>query len=217
MDQATSVMLVDDHPLVLSGLKRILGQQPGLNVVWEGGSGEEAVQKARELTPQIVFMDIRLPGIDGIEATKQIKEASPRTTVIILTVYDDDTHLVDALRAGAAGYLIKTATESLILHTLQTVVEGGTVVNERLLRDALQGVRSTTRDRQMGLAAVERLSEREMEALRLLIDGHGNKEIAAQMHLAESTVKKHVQSIIQKLRASDRTHAAVRAVQMGLV
>ena len=219
MKPAIKVLLVDDHTVVRDGVRTMLSSEPDFVVVGEASSGEEAVQRVHELEPHVVLMDIGMPRMSGIEAARRIKSARPTTSVIMLTMYDSDTYMVEAIRAGAAGYLTKDVSRDLLCHAVRSVVDGGTMVRSDLLKRAMEALLRAPAGKQEDsiTSLVEHLTPRELDVLKLLAQGHGNKEICRELHLAEITVKKHVQSIIQKLGVSDRTHAAIRAVKLGLV
>lgn len=213
------VMLVDDHPVVREGLRAMLEGDPGIQVVGEAVCGEEAVEKAVQLEPDVLLTDIRMPGMSGIEVTQRIKAALPGTAVIVLTMYDSEMYVVEALRAGAAGYLVKDSSRELLCHAINAVMDGGTIVRSGLLRQAIQGLLrlpQQVEDSGAERHLTERFTPRELDVVRLVTQGRANKEIARELNLAEVTVKKHVQSIIAKLGASDRTHAAIVAVRLGL-
>jgi DNA-binding NarL/FixJ family response regulator len=213
------VLLVDDHPVVREGIRAMLTGEPGIAVVGEASSGEEALLKASELNPNVVLTDIRMPGMGGMETTRQIKKAHPRVSVIVLTMYDSEMYLVEAIRSGASGYVTKDCSRELLCQAVRAVVEGGALVDSRLLRQAIQGLLHTGKG--MGDAVdsslPSRLSPREQDVLRLLAQGNANKDICAELNLAEVTVKKHVQSLIGKLGVSDRTQAAILGVRLGVV
>jgi len=215
------VLVVDDHPVVREGLRSMLSSDPGIEVVGEADSGEKAIEMADQMEPHVVLTDIRMPGMSGIEVTRQVKAAWPGTAVIVLTMYDSEMYVVEALRAGAAGYLVKDSSRELLCHAINSVVDGGTMVRSGLLRRAIQGLMRTPRQPAEGEVVdpvvTERFTARELDVLRLVSQGHANREIAGELSLAEVTVKKHVQSIIGKLGVSDRTHAAIVAVRLGLV
>lgn len=219
MGEKVTVLLVDDHPVVRQGIRAMLDGEEDLQVVGEASSAEEALQMVRELQPQVVLMDIRLPGMSGTEATSLIKRDQPDTAVIIMTMYDTESYVVQAIRAGAAGYLIKNSPRELLRQAVRTVADGGTIIPRGLLRGAVEGLAPVAAARAMVAerGGARRLSPREIEVLRLLAEGHGNKAIAGQLHLAEVTVKKHVQGIIGKLGVQDRTQAAVVALRLGLL
>ena len=211
------VMLVDDHPVVREGFRTMLAPEPDIEVVAEAADGEEAVQKAEELAPDVVLMDIRLPGIDGIEATRRIKKARPTTSVILVTMYDSEAYVIEGVRSGAAGYLTKDCSRDLLCHALRAVVSGGALLRSELLRRTVQELVRTARgDPPPGGSFLERLTPREREVFALLAQGLGNAQICAKLCLAEVTVKKHVQSILGKLGVSDRTQAAILGVRLGL-
>jgi len=207
------VLLVDDHPVVREGLCTILATAPDIEVVAEAGDGLEAVEKAIEHQPHVVLMDIRMPGLDGLEATQRIKNRLPSTSVIVLTVYDDDSYVVSAIKAGAGGYLVKDASKDLLIHTIRAVTSGGILIKTSLLREAIQGLTSTPAQ---STGLLNKLTPREQQVLQLIVQGQINKEIGQTLHISEDTAKKHVQSILLKLDVSDRTQAAVKAVRAGL-
>ena len=218
-----SVLLVDDHPVVRQGIRAMLQDQPSLQVIGEAANGQEALQKVAELQPQVVLMDIKMPGMSGTETTRQIKRAHPTTAVIMLTMYDSEMYVMEAIRCGAAGYLTKESSGELLSHAIQAVVDGGTLVRSGLLRRIVEGlvhartVSGSAEPSEARVMVSEHLTSRELEVLGLLTQGYGNKAICTELSLAEVTVKKHVQSLIGKLGVSDRTHAAIVAVRMGLV
>jgi DNA-binding NarL/FixJ family response regulator len=217
--KALKVMLVDDHPVVREGLRAILSNDPEIEVIAEASNGEQAVEKARQCVPDVVLTDIRMPGINGIEVTRQIKAVQPGIAVIVLTMYDSDMYVVEALRAGAAGYLVKDSSREFVCHAIKAAVDGSTMVRSELLHRAIQGLLRVRQHPAEGEEPmmVSRFTLRELDVLGLVTKGYANREIADELHLAEVTVKKHVQNIIGKLGASDRTHAAIMAVQMGLL
>lgn len=218
MNSKIKVLLVDDHPVVREGLRTMLSEEADIDVVGEASTGEEALQKVTELEPQVVLMDIRMPGMSGTEAARQVKELRPTTAVIMVTMYDSEMYVVEAIRAGAAGYLTKDASRELLCHSIRAVMDGATMVRSGLLRQAVEGLLKNPSGaaEKEGLALADGLTERERDVLRLLAQGYANKAIAAELYLAEITVKKYVQSVISKLGASDRTHAAVLGVRLGL-
>lgn len=213
------VLLVDDHTVVREGLRSMLLSDPSIVVVGEAASGEEGIDQAFTLAPDVVLMDIQLPGISGIEATRRIKAAQPGTAVVFLTMYNSEMYVVEGLRAGAAGYLVKDSSRELLCHAIHAVLDGCVMIKSTLLRRATQGpsrVSQQPGEGQGGFGVMESLTNRELEVLHLVAQGYPNKQIAAELHLAEVTVKKHVQSVMGKLGASDRTQAAIMAVRLGL-
>lgn len=202
-----TVLIVDDHAIVRHGLRTYLGAQPGLLVVGEAASGEEAVGLVTELVPDVVLLDLVLPGLDGIEATRQIRRTSPSTRVIVLTSFTDDEFVFRALRAGALSYLLKDAHPSEVAAAVRRAARGEAVI-DRSIASRLLGE---------GASGPDELSERELQVLRLIAAGRGNGAIAADLQISEQTVKKHVSNILGKLHVADRTQAAVYAWQEGLV
>ena len=214
------MLVADDHPVVREGLRGMLNSDPTIDVVGEAANGEESVELVAQLNPDVVLMDIRMPHLSGIEATRRIKDLRPDVAVIMITMYDNRTFVVEALRAGAAGYLVKDSSRELFCHAINAVVDGCAIVRSDLLRQAIQGLtgrsqRPTVGDD--GSRAADQLSPRELEILRLVSHGCLNKEIARELSLAEVTVKKYVHSVMAKLGVSDRTSAAITAVRLGLV
>jgi len=214
------VLLVDDHPVVREGLRAMLSTATDIEVVAEAGDGFEALEKANEYQPQVVLMDLRMPNLDGIEATRRIKAQLSSTSVIVLTIYDNDAYVVDAIRAGAGGYLLKDASKDLLIHTIRVVNSGGMLVKSSLLREAVVSLSDAAGDQLKGkprdTTVLGELTPRERDVLRLLIRGRSNKEIGQALSISEDTAKKHVQTIMLKLGVSDRTQAAAKAVRAGL-
>jgi len=215
------VLLADDHPVVREGLQTMLATTPDIEVVAEASDGLDAIEKANEHQPDVVLMDIRMPNLDGLEATRRIKSQLTSTSVIILTVYDNDAYIVDAVRAGASGYLLKDASKDLIVHTIRAVNSGGTLIKTSLLRQVILGTAGVpsdqSKEKHIDALVPNGLTPRERDVLRLVIEGQSNKEIGRSLSISEDTAKKHVQTILSKLGVSDRTQAAVKAVRAGLV
>ncbi|MBI2304661.1 MAG: response regulator transcription factor [Chloroflexi bacterium] len=211
------VLLVDDHPVVREGLRTILSATPDIMVVAEAGDGFEAIEKANEYQPHVILMDIRMPNLDGLETTRRIKSQLPATAIIVLTIYDNDAYVVDAVRAGAGGYLLKDASKELLTHTIRAVNSGGMLIKSSLLQEAILSLSSAEQLRRRSEdAALAELTSRERDVLQLLVKGQSNKEIGRALFISEDTVKKRLQTIMQKLDVSDRTQAAVKAVRAGL-
>jgi DNA-binding NarL/FixJ family response regulator len=215
------VLLADDHPVVREGLQTMLATTPDIEVVAEASDGLDAIEKANEHQPHVILMDLRMPNLDGLEATRRIKSQLASTSVIILTVYDNDAYIVDAVRAGAGGYLLKDASRDLLIHTIRAVNSGGMLIKTSLLRQAILSTAGATGDqskeKHIDAMASNGLTHRERDVLRLVIEGQSNKEIGRSLSISEDTAKKHVQTILSKLGVSDRTQAAVKAVRAGLV
>lgn len=216
-----AVLIADDHVIAREGLRSMLETSPLVRLVGEARDGREALALVDRLRPDLVLMDYKMPGLDGLEATRRIKTAHPTVSVVIMTSYEDEAIVLDAVRAGAGGYLVKDSSRELLLHTVLAVASGGILVKAALLQRALQRDAATTaRPPSAPPAAsppIEALTGREQSILRLVAEGKTNKAIADQLGFAEVTVKKHVQEIIAKLYASDRTHAAVTAMRLGVI
>lgn len=219
-EQRIRVLIADDHPVVRQGTRVLLETDETIEVVSEAADGLEAVDKTRECQPDVVLMDIVMPGLDGLEATRRIKEQQPSTSVIMLTIYADKAFVIDAIQCGAGGYLLKDASRDLLCHTVRAVNSGGMLIKTSLLREAIGTLLDSAGRCQQESArspfVVGEFTSREGEVLKLLVEGQTNKEIGKRLGIAEETAKKHVQNIIGKLAASDRTQAAVKAVRMGL-
>jgi DNA-binding NarL/FixJ family response regulator len=226
---AIRVLLVDDQQIVRQGLATILQYAPGIDVVGQAGNGEEAVALARELQPDVVLMDIKMPRLGGIPATRTICAELPGTHVVILTTYDTDNLVFEGIKAGAEGYLLKDASGEAVVEAIRGVMRGESQLDPGVARKILgefQRLASQPGTLDAGEPAagqavpdgvVEPLTPREEEVLHLLVEGLSNREIAARLHLTEGTVKNYVSTIIAKLQANDRTHAVVTALRRGLV
>lgn len=207
-----SVILVDDEPLVRTGLAAIIDADPGLEVIGEGDDGAEAIELVGRLTPDVVVMDVHMPGLDGLEATRRLmaRQAPPR--ILILTTFDSDDYVVEALRAGADGFVLKRAQPAELIRAVHTVAGGETLLYPQKIRE--MAVRTGRRE---NLAASAGLSGREQEVLTLMTRGLSNAEIAGEMFLGAETVKTYVSSLLSKLGARDRTQAVIRAFESGFV
>ncbi len=218
MDRPIRVLLVDDQRLMRDGLRVLLELEPDLEVVGEAEDGETALEAYAALQPDVVLMDIRMPGMDGVEATRRIRERWPEARVIILTTFDDDAYVFEGLRAGALGYLLKDVSGGELAGAIRVVAAGGALIQPTVARKVVaEFARLAPPARPVGDGLPEPLSEREQEVLRLLARGLTNREIAAHLCLAEGTVKNYVTSILQKLGVRDRTQAALRARDIGLL
>ena len=212
-----SVLIADDQELIRDGLASILHSQPGIEVVATAADGAEAVRAARELRPDITLMDVRMPGTDGLEATRQLlAEETPPTRVVVLTTFDQDDLVVSALQAGASGFLLKDLPRQRLVEALRAVHAGdlqlAPSITQRLVERHLRHTASPE-----GAAAIERLSERETDVLRHVARGATNAEIADALHLSESTVKTHVSHLLTKLGVRDRVQLVITAYEGGLV
>lgn len=213
----TRVLVVDDHSIVRAGFRRLLESEPGIDVVGEGTDGASALQLARDLQPDVALMDIRMPGVDGITATRSIVE-STTCRVIILTTFDLDEYLYNALRAGASGFLLKDCEPDELMAAVCSVGAGDTLLAPEMTRRLVEHFVARPRpggDDHDG--ALNNLTARELEVLRLIAAGRSNAEIADELFLAESTIKTHVGSVLAKLDLRDRVHAVVFAYESGLV
>jgi NarL family two-component system response regulator LiaR len=209
-----SLLIADDHALVRRGIRVFLELQPDLTVVGEADSGEAAVRMAAELVPDVVLMDLVMPGITGVEATQQVKQVSPHSQIIVLTSYHEDEYIFPALRAGALSYVLKDVGPEELAETVRKAARGESVLHPRVASRVVEELRGTRRDVPNLFTD---LSERELEVLRLIADGLSNAEIANKLVISEKTVKGHVSNILSKLHMMDRTQAAVFAWQQGLV
>lgn len=215
------ILIVDDYPVVREGLRTMLSTDRTIEVVGEASDGAEAVAVVAEKKPNVVLMDIRMPNMDGIQATRHIKDEHPSTSVIVLTMYDNDAHVIDAVRAGASGYLLKDASRELLLHSIRTVSSGATLIKTDLLYEAICSlVRSRDGHQKPGAStseSLETLTAREHEVLGLVAEGHTNREIGKELGVTEDTIKKHMQGILAKLDATSRTSAVAKATRAGIV
>jgi NarL family two-component system response regulator LiaR len=210
------VIIADDHAVVREGTRKILDQEEDIHVLAEANNGEEAVRLADELKPDVILMDISMPVMDGIEATRIIKEKHPEITILILTAYDDDQFIFSLLEAGAAGYLLKNIHHHELVEAIRSVYSGESVLHPSVARKVLNRF-GKSEEKSEKKALLEPLSEREMEVLKLVTKGYSNKEIADQLYLSIRTVQGHLGNIFNKLMVSSRTEAVVRALKEGWV
>jgi DNA-binding NarL/FixJ family response regulator len=209
-----TVLVADDQELVREGFKLMLDVEPDIEIVAEAADGVQAVDQARTCQPDVVLMDIRMPTLDGLEATRSILQSGVRSRVLMLTTYDADEYLHQALRAGASGFLLKDARREDLTHAIRTVAAGDALLHPALTRRLMDRF-SRGPDPRSG-SRLPQLTDRENDVLRLVARGHTNAEIAAQLYLSESTVKTHLASITQKLRLRDRVHAVILAYEHGI-
>jgi DNA-binding NarL/FixJ family response regulator len=212
------ILLVDDQRLMREGLRILLELESGLEIVGEAGDGQAGLDAYEALRPDVVLMDVRMPGMDGVEATWRLRERWPDARVVILTTFDDDEYVFEGLRAGAMGYLLKDVSGHDLAEAVRTVAAGGVLIEPSVARKVVAEfarVAPPARAADAGLA--EPLTEREREILELLALGLNNREIADRLGLASGTVKNYVTTILQKLGVRDRTQAAIRARELGLI
>src|SRR5690348_3026420 len=214
MTERITVLIVDDHDIVRQGVRAFLEAQPDLQIIGEAASGEEAIRQVQEHIPDVVLMDLVMPGMNGVEATREVKRLSPRTQVVVLTSYHEDEHIFPALRAGALSYTLKDIRPGELAEIIRKAALGESVLHPRVAARVIQEVREARRNVPPAFAD---LTQREMDVLRLLADGNSNTAIAERLVLSEKTVKGHVSNILSKLHMADRTQAAVFAWQQGLM
>lgn len=209
-----TLLLVDDHALVRGGVRAYLETQPDLEVLAEAGSGEEAIRLAAEYVPDVVLMDLVMPGMDGVEATRRLREVSPRTLVVVLTSFHEDMHIFPAIKAGAISYLLKDIGPAELAEAVRAAARGEAIIHPRVAARLMQELRGS---RAQAFNPYTELSTREQEVLKLIAEGLSNAEIAEKLVLSEKTVKSHVSNILNKLHLTDRTQAAIFAWREGVV
>lgn len=209
-----SVLLAEDHVITREGIRRLLEAEEGVTVVGEVGNGEEAVQMATELKPDVVIMDIAMPKLNGIEATRQIKLIHPRTAVLILSAYDDDEYVFALLKAGAAGYLLKNVSGDELTRAIQAVYKGEPVLDPAVARKVINYFRIPGKLKGLERPS-EHLSERETDIIKLAARGMTNKDIADKLHLSNRTVEGHLRTIFNKLGVGSRTEAVLYGLRKG--
>ena len=210
------VLLVDDHDLFRTGLRNLL-EERGIQIAGEAGEGADAVRLVRELAPEVVVMDLHMPGMTGIEAIRQIHGFAPLTRVLVLTISDQDDDVLDAILAGACGYLLKDASVDELIRGIGAAAVGESLVSPAIAGKVLQQVRATAVSPEAADTIRAELSERELDVLKLIAAGNDNAMIAAQLHISPKTVKNHISNILMKLQIENRIQAAVYAVRSGIV
>jgi DNA-binding NarL/FixJ family response regulator len=203
-----SLVIVDDHPVVRDGLRGMLESQPDFEVVGEAANGEQAVQLANSLKPEVMLMDLRMPVMDGVTALGEIKSSSPTVQVLVLTTYDSDADILPAIEAGAMGYLLKDTSREDLYSAIRATARGESVLSPGVAARIIS---------QMRAPAEEKLSDREVEVLQLVAEGESNSEIASRLHISQATVKSHLIHIFGKLGVSDRTAAVTVALRRGIL
>ena len=212
MTRPIRIVVADDHPIVRAGIVGLLEQAQGIEVVGEAADGSEAVELAASERPDLVLMDLRMPGVDGASATASIVAAGEGTRVLVLTTYETDDHILAAIEAGASGYLLKAAPQAEILAGIRAVAAGETVLAPSIAAKLVSRVRADATS-----AAPPALSPRELQVLTLVADGCSNPEIARELYIGEATVKTHLLHAFEKLGVNDRTRAVTRAMELGLL
>jgi len=207
---------VDDHALFRSGLRTLLEEQ-GVQIVGECDNGSDALHSVRELAPDVVVMDLNMPGISGVEATRQISMVAPLTRVLVLTISDQDAEVMDAILAGACGYLLKDASIPELMQGINAAAVGESLVSPTIAAKVLQRVRASTSSQREAELIQSELSDREIEVLKLIANGKDNAMIAGELHISPKTVKNHISNILMKLQIENRIQAAVYAVRSGIV
>ena len=233
------LIIADDQAIIREGIQAMLESEPDLEVIGAATNGREALELCRKLCPELVLMDVRMPVMDGLEATRRIKRECPETSVLMVTTYESSEYLFEAIKAGAAGYLLKISPAHQITDAIRAALDGEAILNQEVARRLILDLMDEQRKEERSTSEVatlegsppalggkhsqregtlpSSLSGREVEVLRLMMRGHSNQQIARNLLISVSTVKKHVRRIISKLGVSDRTQAAVRAVELGLV
>lgn len=209
----TSILIVDDHEVVRNGIRSYLERISDFQVIGEGASGEEALSMVSEMIPDIVLLDLMMPGMDGIETTRRIRQISPRTKVVVLTSYHEDVHIFPALKAGAISYILKDMKMDKLVDVLHRAVQGEVTLHPRVASRVLQNIRGEGSEQPL----FTELTDRETDVLKLIAGGLTNSQIAEKLVISENTVKGHVSNILSKLHLADRTQAAVYAWQQGIV
>ncbi len=224
MDNRIRVLIADDHTLLRQGLVKLLELDAEIEVVGQAVNGRSAVDLVGELTPDVVLMDINMPGLNGIEATRQIRQDYPHTSVLALTIHDDEEYIAEMIRAGARGYILKDSEPSSVIAAISRVAGGESFFPSNLMEKVMERfhrlVAINTEDYSSVepiLPGFEELTKRELEVIQCIVNGMSNKEIASSLFISEKTVKNHVTNLLRKLDVLDRTQAAVYAVQHGLV
>jgi DNA-binding NarL/FixJ family response regulator len=210
------VLLVDDHDLFRTGLRNLLEEQT-VQVVGEAADGAQAIRMVRELAPDVVVMDLNMPGMSGVEATRQVTTLAPLTRVVVLTISDQDEDVMNAILAGACGYLMKDSSIQDLMQGIRAASVGESLISPHIAAKVLQRMRATGTSEADAALIMSELSDREIEVLKLIANGKDNAQIAADLHISPKTVKNHISNILMKLQIDNRIQAAVYAVRSGIV
>ena len=210
------VLIVDDHDLFRSGLRNLLEEQ-GVLIVGEAAAGQEALRIVRDVAPDVVVMDLNMPGMGGVEATRHISAIAPLTRVLMLTISDEDNDVIDAILAGACGYLLKDSSIQVLMDGIRAAAMGESLISPTIASKVLQRVRASSTQPEIESTIRAELSEREIEVLKLIANGKDNAMIAGELHISPKTVKNHISNILMKLQIDNRIQAAVYAVRSGIV
>ncbi len=208
------LLIADDQTITRSGLQNLLASQPNIEIVGEAASGQEAIELANKFQPDVILMDLRMPGINGIEATRQIHRASPHINILILTVFDDDTSVFPAIRAGAKGYLLKNIGQKELLQAIETAASGGAIFSPGIAQKVLGYLSVPTPNLPSGI--FDELTPREREILELIAQGQTNSEIASHLSLSPKTVSNNISNVLLKVHANDRAKLMLMALEAGL-
>ncbi len=210
MSETITVLIVDDHPIVRQGLRQLLEVLDDLNVVGEAEDGDAAIEQVSNLLPDVVLMDLVMPGMNGVEATRQIREISPHTQVVVLTSHHEDALVFPAIKAGALSYLLKSSLPEEVIDAVRSAARHEAHLHPRIAKRLMEEISGDA-------PSLERLTARELEVLKLIAQGQDNRQIAASLVVSEKTVKTHVSNILSKLQLSDRTQAAIFALRQRIV
>src|SRR5213082_2318815 len=214
---ALRVLIVDDHDLFLSGLRNLLEEESGVQIVGEAAGGHDAVRIVRELAPDVVVMDLNMPGMGGVDATRHITGIAPLTRVVMLTISEDDSDVMDAILAGACGYLLKDSSIQDLMAGIRAAALGESLISPNIAAKVLQRIRATSTQPDIASQIRAELSDREIEVLKLIANGKDNAVIAGELHISPKTLKNHISNILMKLQIDNRIQAAVYAVRSGIV
>ena len=209
------VLIVDDHDLFRSGLRTLL-EDEGVQIVGEASSGQDALEIVRQLAPDVVVMDLNMPGMGGVEATRHISSVAPLTRVLMLTISDQDNDVIDAILAGACGYLLKSSSIQELMAGIRAAAQGESLISPTIATKVLQRIRASSHQPEIEDTIRSELSDREIEVLKLIANGKDNAQIAAELVISPKTVKNHISNILMKLQIQNRIQAAVYAVRSGI-